>query len=183
MLNTILGHPLLVKFCADQVDQAMCDTARKLSRFSQVPTMYPPGDIMVHTSQPKRALTPLLFATIYKEPTSLSRTVTLANVKENFTHVIDAQNSTNYGAPRAIKVIPRKPIFVMTSSQGLQKYEVDISQKAQKTAKRNKTSKEWKRNAKSKPKVTKMPKTESHQKGISESKPEPELEEIYEAIF
>ncbi|GJU57203.1 hypothetical protein Tco_1234969 [Tanacetum coccineum] len=58
-------------------------TAMKLLRFSQLATMDPPGDIMVQTSQPKRSLTPVSSGPpSIKMPTSLSRTVTRANVKE-----------------------------------------------------------------------------------------------------
>ncbi|GJV30307.1 hypothetical protein Tco_0031078 [Tanacetum coccineum] len=53
-------------------------TARKLSTFSKLATMDPPGDIMVQTSQPKRSLTPVIFGrTIYKDALRVCpRTVT-----------------------------------------------------------------------------------------------------------
>ncbi|GKG34981.1 hypothetical protein Tco_0437677 [Tanacetum coccineum] len=61
----------------------------KLLRFSQLATMDPPGDIMVQTSQPKRSLTPVSSGPpSIKMPTSLSRTVTHANVKEKLHNVM-----------------------------------------------------------------------------------------------
>ncbi|GKD46217.1 hypothetical protein Tco_1270862 [Tanacetum coccineum] len=51
--------------------------------------MDPPGDIMVQTSQPKRSLTPVSSGPpSIKMPTSLSRTVTRANVKEKLHNVM-----------------------------------------------------------------------------------------------
>ncbi|GJS11543.1 hypothetical protein Tco_0368339 [Tanacetum coccineum] len=59
------------------------------SEILQLATMDPPGDIMVQTSQPKRSLTPVSSGPpSIKMPTSLSRTVTRANVKEKLHNVM-----------------------------------------------------------------------------------------------
>ncbi|GJY49398.1 reverse transcriptase domain-containing protein [Tanacetum coccineum] len=60
-------------------------TAMKLLRFSQLATMDPPGDIMVQTLQLKRSLIPVSSGPPFiRMPTSLSKTMTRANDKENF---------------------------------------------------------------------------------------------------
>ncbi|GJV92722.1 reverse transcriptase domain-containing protein [Tanacetum coccineum] len=56
---------------------------------NNLPQMGPKGDIMVQTSQPKRSLTPVSSGPpSIKMPTSLSRTVTRANVKEKLHNVM-----------------------------------------------------------------------------------------------
>nr|GFC36394.1 reverse transcriptase domain-containing protein [Tanacetum cinerariifolium] len=63
--------------------------AKKLSTFSKLATINPQGDIMVLTSPPRRSLMPVSFGPpSTRMPTSLSKTVTRANDKENFYNVI-----------------------------------------------------------------------------------------------
>nr|GEV81509.1 reverse transcriptase domain-containing protein [Tanacetum cinerariifolium] len=60
-------------------------SAKKLSKFSKLATLDPPGDIMVLTSLPKRSLMPVSSSPRFtRMPMSLSRTVTRANEKEKF---------------------------------------------------------------------------------------------------
>nr|GEX94082.1 reverse transcriptase domain-containing protein [Tanacetum cinerariifolium] len=70
-------------------DFANYHAAKRLSTFSKLATMDPRGDIMVLTSPPKRSLIPVSFGPPFtRMPTSLSKTVTRANDKENFHNVM-----------------------------------------------------------------------------------------------
>nr|GEV43626.1 reverse transcriptase domain-containing protein [Tanacetum cinerariifolium] len=67
---------------------AVC-ARKKLSTFSKLATMDPRGDIMVLTSPPKRSLIPVSSGPPFtRMPTSLSKTATRANDKENFHNVM-----------------------------------------------------------------------------------------------
>nr|GEY75645.1 reverse transcriptase domain-containing protein [Tanacetum cinerariifolium] len=64
-------------------------TSKKLSTFSKLATIDPRGGIMVLTSPPKRSLIPVSSGPPFtRMPTSLSKTVTCANDKENFHNVM-----------------------------------------------------------------------------------------------
>ncbi|GKA66616.1 hypothetical protein Tco_0766424 [Tanacetum coccineum] len=79
-------------------------TAKKLSTFSKLATIDPPGDITVQISPPKRSLMPDSFGLQYtKMPTSWLKITTRANDKEKFHKGMRCLKiPSKFGAPRAI---------------------------------------------------------------------------------
>nr|GEW89270.1 ribonuclease H-like domain-containing protein [Tanacetum cinerariifolium] len=79
------NDPLFVKYLCGSSDPAVCARQRSSQHSQSLPYCDPRGDIMVLTSLPRRSLMPdssgLPFT---RMPTSLSKTVTRTNDKENF---------------------------------------------------------------------------------------------------